>query len=451
MAAGPRGIRMMIQQCMGPRPAAFPLRHYVSRGIQSSSSSVPPVHAHGTAWRPQTVHNVTVAFKPMAGGKGGAADKQVHVETTPALAAIGQATIRVEKHGDQSLPANRTILILPSFSHSAHVASNADDQSPGWWEDMVGPGKTVDTNYWRVLCFSLLGSPYSSTNPMSIHPATGLQYRRGFPQVTPSDVAICHHHVLSSLGIRGQLHAVIGSSFGGMQAIQFASLFPERVSKLIGISTSGRTTPFTIGIRRMQRKAILSDPAYRNGDYADEPGGGPFAGLALARELGTLFYRSRQELDSRFSWEPSGDRHFTSLDTWEIESYLNYQGARFRRTYDANCYLLLSKCMDLMDLGDGVAGRLTYAKGAGRIKANSLFIGFAEDDLIPMREMKQLADTMNSHGGHATFIGASSIFGHDAFLKEFDLLDSHLRPFLEEGLKQQLEAERVHNTGLNAP
>lgn len=361
-------------------------------------------------------------------------------------------TVRVEAHGLCSLPAERTIAIFPSFSHSSHVASNVDDPSPGWWQAMVGAGKAIDTRSWRVICMSVLGSPFSPTSPLSTNPETGRPYRASFPQVSPTDLARVHNATLRQLGVTGRLHAVVGSSMGGMQALQYASLFPEGTERLVAIACTGKTTPFTVGIRRMQRKAILVDPHYAGGNYADHKAHpGPYSGLAVARELGTLFYRSREEFDTRFNWAPSGDRHFTSTDTWEVESYLNYAGAKFVKTYDANAYLLLSKCMDLQDLGDGFAGRSTYAEGAARITAQSLLIGVQQDMLIPMGELQFLADTIRSAGGSATFEAMDSLYGHDAFLKEVDWLGPRVKAHLEAGLEKELEAEQVHNTGTNAP
>jgi hypothetical protein len=187
--------------------------------------------------------------------------------------------LRVEQHGLCALPPSRTIVIFPSFSHSSHVASNADDPSPGWWQEYVGAGKPIDTRHWRVICISVLGSPFSPTNPTAADPATGRQYRARFPQLTPTDLARCHAEVLRHLGFTIEpyaaaadtaaataaaggpaaaaptgacgdkhhepLHAVVGASLGGMQALQFASLFPSSVSRLVSIASTGRTTPFT--------------------------------------------------------------------------------------------------------------------------------------------------------------------------------------------------------------
>jgi homoserine O-acetyltransferase/O-succinyltransferase len=393
--------------------------------------------------------------------------------------------IKVECHGDPALPAARTVVIFPSFSHSSHVASNLDDPSPGWWQEMVGAGRAVDTRHFRVLCLSVLGSPFSPTNPTAVNRETGKQWRASFPQLSPTDLARCHRAVLAAIGVEGRVHAVVGSSLGGMQALQYASLYPESLDRLVGIACTGRTTPFTVALRRMQRRAILADPGYHGGDYEDKKTG-PWEGLRIAREFGTIFYRSREEFDSRFSWSPSGDRHFLSQETWEVESYLGYAGAKFARRYDPNAYLLLSKCMDLQDLGDGYDGRTTYAEGAARITADTLLIGVAQDALIPMQELQMLADTINAtHDGDdgagagdggaaaasaaaaspsppppaatgsprrsARFVRMDSPFGHDAFLKEFETLAREVRGHLERGLESRLAAEAVHNTGANAP
>ena len=161
----------------------------------------------------------------------------------------------------------------------------------------------------------------------------------------------------------------MGCSLGGMQALQFASLFPASAQRCIAIACTGKTTPFTVGVRSTQRRAILSDPAYRGGNYADAGGAGggaPRAGLRAAREIGTLFYRSRAEFDARFDWAPHGDAHFTAPGTWEVESYLAYAGDKFSRAFDANSYLLLSSAWICTTWGIG-KGRATYERARPRI------------------------------------------------------------------------------------
>lgn len=420
---------------------------------------------------------------------------------------IGGVDVIVESHGDPTLPANRTVVIFPSFSHSAHCASNLADPSPGWWQDIVGPGKPIDTRHFKVLCISVLGSPYSPCNPTALNPRTGRQWRATFPQLTPTDLALCHERVLAALGLPGPphglpIHALVGSSLGGMQVLQLASLRPGFASRLVAIATTGRTTPFTVSIRRAQRRAILADPAWHAGNYADHGRNvGPWDGLAMAREIGTMFYRSREEFDSRFSWSPARHagpsvRHFTSTQgTWEVESYLAYAGAKFARTYDPNAYLLLSKAMDLQDIGDGVEypahcataassppqeqpwpGRGSYSDAAARIAyagTRCLLVPVMQDALIPPQELRTLAAAINAGKESMESIGASkeddglgawdwerlparcvpmsSPYGHDAFLKEHHWLGPRLRAHLEGGLEQQLQAEAVHNTLSHGP
>ena len=268
-----------------------------------------------TAVSPGTASHTQVSWRPRA-------ITEVRLPS-PFVTSLGdtlpEVRVRVESHGSPSLPASRTVLVFPSFSHSSHVASNLEDMSPGWWQELVGPAKAIDTRHWRVLCLSVLGSPFSPTQPSAVNPLTGKEYRAAFPQLTPTDLARCHAAVLDELGLTAPVHAAVGASLGGMQVLQFASLFPDRLARSVAIACTGRTTPFTVCIRRMQRRAILADPGYHGGNYADHPKGGPWEGLRQAREIGTLFYRSREEFDGRFKWEPTGDRHFTSLDTWEVE------------------------------------------------------------------------------------------------------------------------------------
>jgi homoserine acetyltransferase len=248
--------------------------------------------------------------------------------TTALGDTISEIKVKVELHGGHSSAPARTVLIFPSFSHSSHVSSNTDDPSPGWWEDIVGPSKAVDTRHWRVVCISVVGSPFSATQPAAIDLSTGRPYRASFPQISPTDVARVHRAVLEQIGINEPVHAAIGASFGGMQVLQYASLFPDMVKRIVAIACTGRTTPFTMLVRRMQRRAILSDPGYHgcvfytatsdpntltvslrhmrvvysrvlhepcmillcSGNYADFKTG-PWEGLKQAREFGTLFYR----------------------------------------------------------------------------------------------------------------------------------------------------------------
>ena len=216
-------------------------------------------------------------------------------------------------------------------------------------------------------------------------PSDGKEIRADFPAITPSDLARGHKKLLEALGLE-RVRAVVGASLGGMQALQFAAEYPEAVDRFLVLSTTARTTPHTVALRRIGRQAILLDPEYRGGWY--EAGKGPRAGLKLAREIGTILYRSRDEFNARFSHTPIGG--FSPADkTFEVESYLAAHGERFAPKFDANCYLLLSKCMDLMDLG---FGQPSLEAGILRIEAKGLIIGVDRDALTPIDEQKRLAE-----------------------------------------------------------
>ena len=338
--------------------------------------------------------------------------------------ALPELEISWEEWGDPNLPGERTVVVMPALSASCHARSGEDDPTPGWWEKMIGPGLGIDTDHFRVICPSILGSPFGTTCPLSVDPRTGKPYARDFPQITPADQAGCHARLLAHLGV-DQVHAVIGASLGGMQALELAAQFPDRTGRVVSIAATGKTSPGTVALRRVGRLAIMNDPEFKDGRY--ESGKGPTRGLAVARELGTVTYRSFEEFNQRFSWDPMGPLTAHAL-TFEVEEYLAAQGRRFVHRFDANCYLILSRCMDLMDLG---AGMDTYAEGVLRIQAPIFIVGVDRDILIPVSEQRHLAHLLDSHGRPVRFEVVSSIHGHDAFLKEYDWFTPRIREFLE--------------------
>ncbi|KAI9905348.1 hypothetical protein PsorP6_013566 [Peronosclerospora sorghi] len=357
--------------------------------------------------------------------------------------SLPELTIDWEQWGDCSLPGDRTILVLPSFSHSSHAASNRDDPRPGWWENMIGPGKAINTSYFRVICPSVLGSPFGATSPLTINPLTGKMYKASFPQLTPADMARCHARILDDLGI-DSVHAVIGSSLGGIQALEFAAQFPRRLSRLVGLACTHQTTPGTVAFRRVQRRAILADPKYDDGNYES---GMPLEGMKIARELGMTCYRSREEFDARFDWNPTGPMHFKTA-TFEVESYMEYQANKFARSFDPNCYLLLSKAMDLANLG---RHSLSLAEGTSRIKTDTLIIGIKQDLLIPIEEQRNLVSILQSYGQNAQLVEVDSKFGHDAMFNgqmQLDVFSSLVRKYIEEPLGNLLPHEQHRYSSL---
>ncbi|GLD96394.1 hypothetical protein PINS_up005077 [Pythium insidiosum] len=351
--------------------------------------------------------------------------------------SLPEVQIEWEQWGDNTLPGNRTILVLPSFSHSSHAASNRDDPRPGWWQKMVGPGKAINTSYWRVICPSVLGSPFGATSPLTKDPRTGKPYRASFPQITPADMAACHAKLLDDLGI-DRVHTVIGGSMGGMQALEFAAQFPDRLDRLVAIACTAQTTPGTVAFRRVQRQAILTDPLYQNGNYER---GTILNGMKVARELGMTCYRSREEFDQRFDWNPTGPCDFKSL-TFEVESYMEYQASKFARLYDPNCYLLLSKAMDLTNLGRDYTN---LAEGVSRISCDSLIVGVKQDLLVPIQEQRMIVNILQSYGYNSSLIEVDSKFGHDAMFNEQmqqDVFAPIVRDYIERDLQSTLVVEQ---------
>ena len=317
------------------------------------------------------------------------------------------------------------ILLTTGLSPSAHAARHDAGDEPGWWEDMVGPGKALDTDRWFVVCANVLGGCHGSTGPSSPDPATGEPYALSFPVVTLRDMMRLQHALLAALGVE-RLHAVIGSSLGGMLALEYACQFPGAVDRLAAISASGMTHPFAIALRRVQRRAVMLDPAWRGGDYYGRER--PERGLSLARELGTITYRSDREWTARFGRAWQDGELFDLAGRFQIESYLEHQGEKYAKAYDANSYLYLSRAMDLHDLGRDRGG---LVDAVARIRARALLVGVTTDVLIPLAEIAELADAFTTAGRPAEHLVLDLETGHDSFLLHPETFGPPLRAFLE--------------------
>lgn len=338
------------------------------------------------------------------------------------------ARIAYETWGRLDAGAGNAILILTGLSPSAHAAAHPDDPEPGWWEDMVGPGKAIDTDRFFVICVNSLGSCMGSTGPASTDPATGEPYRLDFPTLTLEDVAEAAFHVVRDLGIE-RLHTVVGPSMGGMSSLALAMEHADAVRHLALISTACYATPFAIALRSLQRELIRSDPAWRDGRY--EPGAGPVSGMKLARKLGMITYRSAAEWLERFGRERipperKEDRPFAM--EFEIESYLQHQADRFTGSFDANCYLYLSHAMDLFEVA---AHGESLQTGLSRIRAEkTLVIGVETDLLFPLWQQRELAEGLQRAGRDVTFEALPSLQGHDSFLVDTERFGRMLGDFL---------------------
>lgn len=332
---------------------------------------------------------------------------------------LHDGSIAFETWGALDASRANAILLYTGLSPSAHAASSAADPSPGWWEQMIGPGKALDTNNLFVVCVNSLGSCFGSTGPASPDPRSGRRYGKDFPELALEDIARGGRAVLAHLGIE-RAHAVVGASQGGMVALAHLALFPGGARHLVSISGTMAAKPYAVALRSIQRDAVMADPAFRDGDYPPEAR--PRAGLALARKVGTVTYRSAEELDRRFGRSPSREgRDFA------VQDYLAQQAARFADAFDANSYLRLSRAMDLFDL----AAHGAPAEVFGRSGVESaLVVGVEFDHLFTVEEQAALAEALRAGGVDTTFARLDSLAGHDAFLVDLTTFDATVRPWL---------------------
>lgn len=336
--------------------------------------------------------------------------------------SLSDIRVAYETYGALSENRDNVILLCPAFSAHSHACSTPENPDRGWWEKMVGPGLAIDTDRFLVVCASLLGSCYGTTGPTSIHPQTGAAYASKFPIVTIRDMVDMHIRLLDHLEI-DQVHAVIGGSMGAMQVVDMAIRHPHRMRRFINISGTGYTRPYTAAVRHLGRRAIMFDPAFNEGNYGSVM---PVAGLRLAREIGTLFYRSREEFNERFTQDPLRAPSFDEA-VFDVQSYLNHQGNKIVLHFDPNSYLYLSMAMDLHDVRRGFA---SPEEAFSQIQAEALTMGVKEDNLITVDEQRDIHDMICKTGGRSTWMEISSRVGHDAFLAE----EQRLTPIFQEFL-----------------
>jgi homoserine O-acetyltransferase/O-succinyltransferase len=343
-------------------------------------------------------------------------------------------TIAYETWGELDATASNAILVCHAWTGDSHVIGPMGNghRSGGWWEGMVGPGCPIDTTRFFVVCANVLGGCQGSTGPASAHPDDGRPYGSRFPIVTMRDSVRTQAALADRLGIRQWL-SVVGGSMGGMQVLEWAVTYPTRVRSIVPIATCVQASAQQIALGAVGRRAIRLDPRWRGGDYYDAaPGDGPHEGLAIARELAQITFRTDEVFTDRFGRDLGDKRPDGRFDQWqrfEIERYLDHHGAKLVRRFDANSYLLLAKAMDLHDVGRGRGG-LTAAMQ--RISAKTLAVGISSDLLYPAYQARQIADLVIAAGGDAVYDEIASLHGHDAFLIDLDQLGPMVAEFLSE-------------------
>lgn len=343
-------------------------------------------------------------------------------------AVLCPLTLAYETYGQLSPARDNAILLLHALSGDAHAAGrhHPSDRKPGWWDTMVGPGRPFDTDRYFVICSNVIGGCRGSTGPSSVNPATGRPYGGDFPVVTVADMVRAQTWLLDRLGIK-QLLAVAGGSVGGYQALEWTIGYPERVRGAILLATSGRSSAQSVAWNAIGRRAIMSDPRWRNGDYyGHEP---PVDGLAVARMIGHITYRSEIALEQKFgrAFQGRDGPAFSLRQEFELERYLEYQAASFNARFDANSYLYITKAMDYWDLPANY-GSLDAA--LARSRAHFLLISFSSDWLFPPAASLELAQTLRRLKRPVEYYDLPSEQGHDAFLIDHRLQAPLIEKFL---------------------
>ena len=337
-------------------------------------------------------------------------------------------TLRYETYGTLNADKSNAILVPHALTGDHHVAGrySEDDRKRGWWDSLVGPGKPVDTDKFFVIGVNSLGGCRGSTGPGSINPATGAPYALDFPQMTLGDMVRAQEKLISSLGIR-RLHGVIGGSMGGMKAMLWATLFPERVGRMILMACSASQNAQAIAFNEVGRNAIVRDPGWCSGRYA--AGEGPRNGLSVARMMAHITYLSDRSLDRKFGREKHPDAGGADPFgiEFQVESYLRHQGRAFLDRFDANTYLYITKAVDRFD----IAGGRPLHEALSGVQARTLVVGFSSDWLYPPSKNREIAPALLRAGKDASYAEIETDAGHDGFLLPSEPLHRLVRRFLE--------------------
>jgi len=349
---------------------------------------------------------------------------------TESDARLGPITLAYETYGSLNQDKSNVVMVLHALSGNSHAAGyySKDDEKPGWWDNMVGPGKGIDTDRFFVICSNIIGSCYGSTGPSSKNPRTGKPYGLDFPLFTISDVVRAQKKLLDHLGIT-KLLCLIGGSIGGMQALEWAVSYPDMVKSAIPIASTCKRSALSIGLSEAQRQAIMADTNWNDGNYYDQDY--PKKGLALARMIGHITYLSETSMHNKFGRRLQENTTFTydlSID-FEVESYLHYQGKKFVERFDANSYLYITKASDYFDLGEQKGGG-SLVKAFSGILAKFLVISFSSDWLYPTAQSRDMVKAMKKSGLDVSFCEIETDFGHDSFLLANEQLTKLISGFL---------------------
>lgn len=352
---------------------------------------------------------------------GSAAGGGMRLENGETLAPV---TLAYETYGTLNRERSNAVLVCHALSGDAHAAGiHRGLDNPGWWDDMIGPGKAFDTDRYFVICSNVIGGCKGSTGPSSTNPATGRPYALDFPVIAVADMVEAQRSLIDHLGI-DRLLAVAGGSMGGMQVLQWVASFPGRVRSAIPIATALRHSPQQIAFNEVVRQSIMADPEWRQGNYYEY--GQPAKGLAVARMIGHITFMSDRSMEEKFSRKRKNGGFRKFDPDFEVEGYLRYRGDAFVKRFDANSYLYITKAMDRFDLSGGRLFERTIP-----LDTRFLVISFESDWLYPSSQSRELVRELKRGAADATYCEIRSTYGHDAFLVEIEEQTHLVRHFLE--------------------
>jgi homoserine O-acetyltransferase len=351
-------------------------------------------------------------------------------------ATIANYELKVETYGQLNADKSNAVLICHALNASHHVAGIAEDDPDnlGWWDNMIGPGKPVDTNRFFVIGVNNLGSCFGSTGPMSINPSTGKPYGASFPVVTVEDWVNAQVRVAEHFGIQ-KFSAVMGGSLGGMQAMAWGMMYPERVDNCVVVASTPKLSAQNIAFNEVARSAILSDPDFHGGDYYAH-GIKPRRGLRVARMIGHITYLSDDDMAEKFGRElrrpdgASNDYNFNFDVEFEVESYLRYQGDKFSEYFDANTYLLITRALDYFDPARDHGDDLS--KAMKDVLAKFLVVSFTTDWRFAPQRSREIVKALLDNKLDVTYAEIDAPHGHDAFLLEDPRYHGLVRAYFEQ-------------------
>lgn len=344
---------------------------------------------------------------------------------------LGPITLTYETYGELNANKDNAILVVHALSGDAHAAGRHKkiDRKSGWWDFMIGPGRSLDTSKYFIICSNVIGGCQGSTGPSSINPKTGTYYNLDFPVITIKDMVKAQTFLIDHLGIE-QLRCVIGGSMGGMQVLEWGISYPDRVAGLIPMATTSRLNAQGIAFDEVGRQAIYADPNWHNGNYLNY-NVIPKEGLAVARMLAHITYLSEVSMHEKFGRRlREKERYGYDFSTdFEVESYLRYQGQSFTQRFDANSYLYITKAIDYFDL---IQDHGSLQNAFKHITAKLLVISFSSDWLFPTSQAKEMVRALKLNKKHVSFCEIDSPYGHDSFLLPNKNMEKMIADFIYE-------------------